>query len=504
MAKRLLYIALSLALLAGLAACGRQTPPVQDPPAVSPVLNLPTQPDPAVEEAPFTLALYTGEGFHPARCTSRVNLTLFPLLYEGLFYLDPAFQPQTGLCESYSHSEDCLTWTFTLRQDITFSDGTPLTASLAAQALNLCRSAGGSYAARLSQVSGIFANRAGELVITLTRPNARLPALLDIPIALGSGQRPLGTGPYVLVEDEEGNAVSLRRREDWWQDRVLPLESIRLLPVEQGDDLIHGFNSGELTLISTDPTGTGALGYSAACESAEYPTTGMVYLAFQTQTGLFRSDAARQAVYAALDREGLADQIYGGHAVSTRLPVHPDSWLYDAQDEFTPDEEALEDLLSHAKLKGKSVRLIVSSENESRLQTARWVAGQLEELGLGVTVDALAWDEYMAALTLGEFDLYLAQVDLTADFDLTSLLGTGGALNYGGWSSEETDLLLWNYAAMDGRESARALYDHLNQQALLVPLCFKSGCVLTQWGRLSGLAPTRGDVFYRMEDWNIS
>lgn len=501
MAKRLLNIILSLALLAGLAACGQETPPDPDPPPAPPALNLPEPSDPSPERAPFTLAFYAGEAFHPARWVSKVNLTLVPLLYEGLFRLDETFQPQAVLCESYSHSEDCLVWTFVLRQEITFSDGTSLTASLTAQALNLCRTAGGSFAARLSNVSNISANRAGELVITLTRPNAQLPALLDIPIALGKDQRPLGTGPYVLVEDEEGNPLSLQAREDWWQGRTFPLESIRLLPAEQPDDLIHGFNGGELTVLNTDLTGTGSLSYSTAYELTEYATTGMVYLAFQTQEGLFRSDSARQAVYAALDREGLAEEVYGGHAVSARLPVHPDAWLYDGQDEPALDEEELQSLLARAKLEGKGIRLIVSNENPSRLECARWVAEQLEELGLNVTVDALAWDAYLAALAEGQFDLYLAEVNLSADFDLTALVGTEGALNYGGWTDWETDELLWNYAAIGGRGSVRALYEHLNQKALLIPLCFKNGCVLTQWGRLTGLSPIRGDVFHQMEQW---
>ena len=52
--------------------------------------------------------------------------------------------------------------------------------------------------------------------------------------------------------------------------------------------------------------------------------------------------------------------------------------------------------------------------------------------------------------------------------------------------------------------AARALFEYLNQQAPIAPVCFKNGSVLTQWGRLSGLSPVRGNVFAGLENWTIS
>ena len=49
-----------------------------------------------------------------------------------------------------------------------------------------------------------------------------------------------------------------------------------------------------------------------------------------------------------------------------------------------------------------------------------------------VTVEELPWEEYLAALESGEFDLYFGEVRLTANWDLSDLVGTGGAMNYGG------------------------------------------------------------------------
>ena len=89
-------------------------------------------------------------------------------------------------------------------------------------------------------------------------------------------------------------------------------------------------------------------------------------------------------------------------------------------------------------------------------------------------------------------------------FDLTQLVGTRGGLNYGGWSDPSTDGLLsaFRAAGAELRSSAAAsLCSHLIQNAPIVPICFKNGSVLTQWGRLSGLDPVRDNVFHGLENW---
>ena len=51
--------------------------------------------------------------------------------------------------------------------------------------------------------------------------------------------------------------------------------------------------------------------------------------------------------------------------------------------------------------------------------------------------------------------------------------------------------------------AALALFDLLDEQVPIVPIAFKNGSVLTQWGKLSGLSPVRGNVFYQIENWTV-
>lgn len=148
-----------------------------------------SQPPPAVSAAgpaedaspklPFTLPYYPDYSIHPALAENRANLTLAPLLYEGLFSVDSRFQATPQLCESYFTSEDGLSWTFTLRPGVTFSDGTPLTGKLAAQALNTALGEGSRFAGRIPGLRSITGSDQ-TVTVNLSQPNGSLPTLLDI------------------------------------------------------------------------------------------------------------------------------------------------------------------------------------------------------------------------------------------------------------------------------------------------------------------------------------
>ena len=108
----------------------------------------------------------------------------------------------------------------------------------------------------------------------------------------------------------------------------------------------------------------------------------------------------------------------------------------------------------------------------------------------------------MYALNYGLFDLYLGEVALTADFDLTPLLEPNGGLNYGRYSNPETSGLLNTLRACSKEELSSAVDAFSAQFAVdcpLAPLCFKEHSVLTQWQTLSGLNPTRQNPFYQLK-----
>ncbi len=501
--KKWFAILLSAALLLSLSGCSGESPPDFSSSASS--ADVSQEEMPPSQPQPFTLAFYPEFSLHPALAGSRANLTLAPLLYESLFTVDSSFQAQPLLCRSFAVSEDKLVWTFTLRSGITFSDGAPLTGQVVADALNLARASGSRYQERLVDITSItvLEEAPDQVVVTLSRPNGSLPLLLDIPIALGRSDRPAGTGPYVLSEDE----LSLTARSGWWQaDKTLPTASISLLAVSRSDDLIYGFDSGDISLVDVDLTATNAAGYGGNYQTWDYPTTDFLYLGLNANKGVFRSADVRRAVCLAVDRDAIATTIYSNHAIATLCPVHPASKLYQpGETPLTYNPEELAAQVERLRLKDCKLVFLVNSENVAKAAAAQRIAYHLEAAGFAVELKQLPFEDYTAALAWGEFDLYLGETVLTADFDLSPLLSSAGTLNYGGWTAEGADALL---AALQGAGEDKAacaaeLFALLDEQAPIVPILFKSCSVLTQWGQLSGLSPVRGNAFYQIENWNL-
>ncbi len=492
----------TLAAALSLTSCAVREGEVDASPSLSPSAPIASE---APASVPFSLPVYSNISLHPVQCANRTNLTLLPLMYEGLFELDSTFTPQPVLCESWQVDETGTVWTFRLRGGVTFSDGTLLSAEQAAASLEAARAPESRYAGRLSQVQSISAQD-GQLVVTLNTPNGNLPSLLDIPIYLEQEGRCYGTGPYVLSGSED--APVLEGRPDWWKGQTLPCARIPLTPISQTEDLIHSFDTREIGLVLTDFTGTAALGYSATCETWDYPTTTMLYLIFNTRSGHCDDRTLRLGMARGIDRASITNSLFARKMSAALLPVSPASPLYQEKLGQGLDYSVSEmDRLLGEATQTRSLTLLVNSENSFKTATAQFLSDQWRSAGLEVQVESLAWEDYLAALAQGRFDLCLAEVSLTADFDLTALLSSGGELNYGGWSSGTTDALLTAFRlARSGEESisvAGNLYAHLAEQVPLVPIGFKNHSVLTQWQTVTGLTPTQNNPFYGMT-WSLT
>lgn len=492
------------ALALALCACGGEIPTETPAPTESPSQA------PARARA-FSLAYDPNAGLDPIAGDSQVNLALSTLAFQGLYELDGQFEPQPVLAGEATVSEDGLTWTIPVRDGLCFSDGTPLTAGHAAASLNRARNSA-LYGGRLSQIISVRAAE-GAVVITLSAPNGALPALLDIPVVLeGEDGLPLGTGRYRFTQDGDGLSLTANP----YYDGALPYDTIALCPAAGTDARIAAFDSGAVTAVTTDFSSAYALGYSCAYEAWDYPTPELLYVGFRASGGPCASPLVRQALSRAFDRARVVKNLLSGHADEAALPVSPLHEEYDggAAAALSYDMGAAAELLAQAGYVLKedgllysgrtalTLTLLVNSDNTRRVAVAELLADSLAELGVTVTVSKLPWQNYLAALEAGQFDLYLGEVRLTADFDVTELL-TGG-LNYGGYVSEElaAALAARRVSAGEGRRQAAAeLWALFVQEAPAAPLCFTRSSLLVRWGVVGGLSPTWGDPFHGMEDW---
>ena len=464
----------------------------------------PFEEEPVEEKGPslperFALPYMPGRTLDPIDCADGMQQVAASLLYEGLFLLDAGLEPQLCLCISYTHDEASTRYTFTLRPDVLFSDGSPLTARDVKASLDRARESD-RYRSRLSGITSVSAG--GDAVtVSLSGPNTGLPALLDVPIVKSGTQdaaAPVGTGPYFYAEEETG--AWLVANQSWWKGEGLPVDRIALVEAQDPDVMLYRFSSHEVQLITADLTGVLAVSTTGSVDCVDAETTVLQYVGCNTSQAPLDSPSLRRALSAGIDRANVAGAFLSGHGSAAFFPVSPVSSLYPAALE---EAYSLDGFAAAVSASGyvpeRPLTLLVNEENSFKGAIADYLAETWTGGGIPVEVRVLPWEEYAAALAGGDFDLYYGEVRLAADWDLSSLLDPGGALNYGHWSDPETSRLMAEFAGAEDREAAmRDLCAYLKGQMPFLPVCFKSTSVLTQVDVVEGLVPTAAEPLYNL------
>ena len=509
--RRLLALLSALALCLSLSACWEAEVPEEDFWELEAA-----EPAPKVESAPkparFTLPYLNSQAMDPVTCSDGVQQLVGSLLYEGLFFLDGQFEPQPLLCSSYSRSSNGLTYTFTLR-NAAFSSGAALTP---ADVLATYRRAQMSerYSARFANVASMRAGRS-TVTINLRQANSAFPALLDIPIVKSGTEKenvPLGTGPYLFLTDADGPC--LMRNDNWWNDAAVPLERISLAPAKDTDSAVYLFSAKNAHLLTADLLNDSSAASLGGVDVTDVATPTLLFLGFNVRHRPLDDPTLRRTMSIAFDRSVIAETLLTNHAAAAQFPIHPTSPLYPAELEQVFETNAYEAALrapyetaeadkAPSEPAPAELRLLVNEENSTKAALAEYLARQLTAAHITVTSVALPWADYIAALERGDFDLWMGEIRLTADWNITDLVGSHGLLNYGGYANPAMDAALSAFLANETSETSSALCSLLAEDAPLLPLAFKSLSVLTPTGTVSGLSSTMTHPLRNLSGWRF-
>lgn len=446
----------------------------------------------------FSLAYYPAVGLDPIHCTNYTNRVIFPLVYQSLFSVNRDNEVIPILCESYTVSSDLRTYTFTMNPKATFSDGTPVTAEYASDSLHEAWDSD-YYSGRFTHVDYVWAPDAQTLEIGLTQACGDLMRILDIPIVkyMENEEIPLGSGPYML-RGTEGNRY-LSRRGNWWcssNDLLVTADKIPLKEAETVVDIRDYFEFSDTGVVCTNPGSDWYTEYRCDYELWDCETGIFVYLGFNMYTGLFKEASARKAVLKGIDRQRLSDTYYRGFAFPAELPASPNSDYYSAPlaQNYAYNQTEFLSLMAASGAAGRSVRLLVNSDDSLRVRVAQEIGNMLNAGGLIVTVDERSSEDFVDALNAGEYDLYLAQTKLSPNMDLSHFFSAEGELSYGGLANINYYTLCLK--ALENEGNAYTFYQTIMDEALLCPILFRGYAVYAARGLMTDLAPARDNLFF--------
>ena len=252
------YYALLLAVAVAVSGCAVSEPEPEDIspeqiPVPAPVTSQPEQVQPVSE---LRLAYSASDSLNPYKMKTELNRQLIPLLYDSLTRVDPSYRPENRLAESVTYNGNICT--VKLRRNILFSDGSLLQGADVVYSFRTAVASGQSIAMRLQNVERCEVDQEGNVIFTLSQPDADFAALLSFPIIKeghADADFPTGISRY-YVSGTWGNTGVMLSANPLYYGEKGSIETIRLVSSTDPSALAFSLKSGEIDLHYSDLSGS--------------------------------------------------------------------------------------------------------------------------------------------------------------------------------------------------------------------------------------------------------
>lgn len=356
-------------------------------------------------------------GFDPAYGWGAGEHVHEPLIQSTLTVTNTDLTIGYDLATAYSASEDGLTWTVEIRDDVKFTDGEPLTAEDVAFTYNTVKESSSvndftmlDYAEAASDTTVLF---------HMTRPFSIWPYTMAIvgivpEHAYNSadyGSNPIGSGRYTLKQWDRGQQVILEANPDYYGEEP-KMKQVTILFMEE-DAAFLAAQAGEADLVYTSATYSDQSidGYSLA-SYASVDNRGFNLPAAEETTDeegrtagndLTSDVRVRRAINIGIDRQEMIDNVLNGYGTPAYSICDGLPW-YNEASEVEYDPEGAAALLDEAGwiMNGDGVRekdgtkaelnLLYAAGDSVRQALAADFANQLGELGISCTIEGVGWD----------------------------------------------------------------------------------------------------------------
>ena len=350
-------------------------------------------------------------------------------IYQGLIARTAEQDIVPSLAEEWDVSPDGLTYTFTLREDVTFHDGQALTPQDVVWTLTTRKNTPEwSDSARLANVASIVAE-GQNVVLTLTAPDSsllwnltgRAGLILKEGDTVDYQTKANGTGPFTLANWRQGDSITFARNEAYWGDKAqvaevvfdyIPDNQAALNAALAGEvDAVTGFDANLKEQV--EATGAFSLVTGASTDKGT--------LAFNQTSGPLADKRVRQAIRQAIDHDAFVDALASGETLFGPIPSL-DPGYEDLADTAPFDPDAARDLLAEAGAEDITLELTIPSFYSTTIPQI--LVSDLNEVGITLRVNSV------------DFPTWLNDVYINKDYDLSFVLHTE-ARDFENWANPD-------------------------------------------------------------------
>ncbi|TLF63185.1 ABC transporter substrate-binding protein [Nonomuraea sp. KC401] len=372
------------------------------------------------------------------------------------------------LAESWEANEDATEWTFTLRKDVTFSDGTPVTsADVVAsfeRVLALKGAMAGNYAGHKAKESG-----ADKVVITSEDPD---PALLGKLITFyvtpaahqdGDWSKPIGSGPFVVERFTPGQSLVLAPNPGHWRGKPA-LNRLELRSIQEMAARMTALKTGEvdMTWVVPDDQLAGLKGNTDLVVEKDSGSGVITMWMNGSEKGL-KEAAVRRALWQAVDFATIIKSLFPETGSAANSVVTPNVLGYAPQTPVTYDPAAAKKALDDAGWDYDQKIQMQFSQPQFQ-QFADAVASDLAKIGVKAEPTQKEAAVFLQDLLALKWDLNIQQLG-TAGFDAATNLGRlyTCAAERTGYCNPDLDKLLNQAGSTSDNAKRQELYGQANK-----------------------------------------
>ena len=452
MKRKLLEILLLLGLLCAV-LCGckdgsaAQTPEDEsgsNEPAAQPAADHPN-------EITVGIAQDLDESLDPHKAVAAGTKEVMFNVFEGLMKPTPDGDLIPAVAEKYEISDDQLTYTFTIREGVTFHNGAPVTAEDVGESLARCKNAdepGVLGVEAFSNIQHMETADSRSISITLGEPDSEFLSYLTTAILPagydGQDTAPVGTGPFKFVSRAAQDSIVLERFDGYWGEPAY-LDKVTFKIIENADSILMSLQSGAVDLFAhLTSTQVAQLGNEFNIEEGTMNLVQAMYL--NNAVAPFDDVRVRQALCYAIDRQQILDLAFDGYGSLIGSSMYPAFGKYfdDSLTNYYPyDVEKAKALLADAGYPdGFSMTITVPSNYQPHLDTAQVIVEQLKQVGIAAEILPVTWESWLNDTYIGrQFQTTVVGVDastMTARALLERFTSTAGN-NFINYNNAEYD-----------------------------------------------------------------
>lgn len=466
--------------------------------------------DAVIRPSQFGLRYDPRDSLNPYQARTMLNIELSRLLFDSLVALDTKFKPLPSLAKSININDK--TCVITLRENIKFSDNSPITADDVVFSILAAKTAKSSFFKdRMSNVSSVKKEN-GNVIIQLNEADRFFDALLDIPIIkqgeYKNDQIPAGSGRYVLKTENSAKFLTVN---ELTTQKKPKLEKILLYDIPDNDALLHSLEIGNISYMY-DNLDEGVIP-RANGSNINVTLNNFIYMGVNHSKDLLKDPLLLKAISKAIKRDELVKTAFSGLGLQTELPFHPDWYFLDNIEQITEEPITAAKAFEQAGYTGLNkdgirtkgnviaeVELLYNKDNSFKKTAAEMIAKDFASVGIKTILVPLDFKEYTARIRSNRFDLYIGETKLGNNMDLTPLLKPGSSLAFG-IGAEKQAYAEYEKFKHSNQANINEFIKAFNNELPIIPICFRHGAVFHSRHLKGDFKVTADNIYANIEDW---